>query len=152
MVVRLIAMSAIFVDLQDESGCISRKRCQERLTVLFNNEKDLSPDEVDSIAEYCYTSVVTNTVHEYQGFHHAVNKVIEGMQRGDKTGKYSDACSAKGIDSATFSAACGSLEKIASVRWSTCLIGKESMGAWSGSSCPRTCMCPCTVIGNMSSR
>jgi len=112
MVVRLIAMSAIFVDLQDESGCISRKRCQERLTVLFNNEKDLSPDEVDSIAEYCYTSVVTNTVHEYQGFHHAVNKVIEGMQRGDKTGKYSDACSAKGIDSATFSAACGSLEKI----------------------------------------
>jgi len=109
MVVRLIAMSAIFVDLQDDSGLISKERCQERLTVLFSHVRDLSPVEVESMADYCYTSVVTNTMHETQGLGHALTKIIQGVHRGKDS--YKSEIS-KGIDNATFSAACGSMEKI----------------------------------------
>jgi len=67
MVVRLIAMSAIFVDLQDNSGHISKKRCQERLTILFNDVQSLSPDEVESMADYCYSQFFRRytTLEEY---------------------------------------------------------------------------------------
>jgi len=109
MVVRLIAMSAIFVDLQDGSGCISRSRCEERLTVLFNHVQDLSPHEVESIAEYCYTSVALNTIHENRGYFHAINKVLQGLNRASNTTRVSES---NGIDSATFSAACSSMENI----------------------------------------
>jgi len=59
MATRLMTSSALFLDLQDEDGCIARECMRERLMQVFRElEGKLNDEEVNDFCNFCFHGVV----------------------------------------------------------------------------------------------
>jgi len=114
MATRLMGSSVLFLELQDDSGHISKHRMSERMHEVFAEIRDrLGDEEVEDLTDFCFASVIRDS-SDKRDFLDALKsvRVAHGRIKGSSVNLELPASKGK-MTKTHFSAACSNVEHIA---------------------------------------